>query len=201
MDARLETRCVTARPELRADGDQRRIVGYGAIFNVETVIADLWREVIAPGAFATAIGPTADVRSLFNHNPDIVLGRTAAQTLTLREDERGLWYETLINSADTEALSVAAKTARGDVTGSSIGFRVKREEWTNPAAPGDLPLRRVLEYDELRDVGPVTFPAFEQTTAEARSAAAAAGGPLASPDPDPLWDVYEQSLALDDLEV
>lgn len=171
MTKPLITRALSRAPEVRlaeAASDAGPIVGYGAVFNERTQIGSYWVEEIAPGAFAAAIAEGADVRALFNHDQDHVLGRTAAGTLTLREDETGLWYE--IAPADTQlARDLRANIAAGNITGSSIGFIVRAEEWTKPATPADLPLRRITEVEWLRDVGPVTFPAYEQTTAEAEA--------------------------------
>lgn len=169
----IERRIVGTSVKVEArDGARQPVVrGYAAVYDTEAVIAGMFRERIAPGAFRSVIGPTADVRALFNHDDNIVLGRTTNQTLRLSEDERGLAYEFDPNPNDPEAMSVLAKIQRGDVDKSSYGFRVKADEWTKPARAGELPLRTITEFDLLRDVSPVTFPAFDETTAEARSAA------------------------------
>ena len=163
------TRDLARVPEVRAaDGAAPVLVGYAAVFDQRTDIGDWWTEEIAPGAFAAAIGDGADVRALFNHSADHVLGRTKAGTLTLREDETGLRYEIALPDT-TVAKDVLANIRAGNITGSSIGFTVRAEEWTKPTTPADMPLRRITEVEWLRDVGPVTFPAYEQTTAEAEA--------------------------------
>jgi len=171
MAKTLITRTLAQLPNLRAKGDDAtpaRLVGYAAVFNQRTTIGDWWEEEIAPGAFASAIGDGADVMGLFNHSADHVLGRTKAGTLALREDDAGLHYE--ITLPDTTVAKDALENIRvGNITGSSIGFTVRKEEWVRPATPADLPLRRITEVEWLRDVGPVTFPAYEQTTAEAEA--------------------------------
>lgn len=149
------------------------IEGYGAVYGVRTTIQgwyDEWDEEIAAGAGAKAITEAADVRSMFNHDVNHVLGRTAAGSLRLSEDDGGLVYSVDINPDDPIAMSTHAKVARRDVTGSSIWFRVIREEWTTATEDNGLErdLRRILEY-QLFETGPVTFPAFEMTTAAARS--------------------------------
>lgn len=173
----LERRVFASAVSLRtADGQPTTIVGYAAVFDSEAVIGGLFRERIAPGAFRNVIGSTADVRGLFNHDDNFVLGRTTNGTLRLVEDERGLRYELDANLDDPSAVGVVAKIKRGDVSQSSYGFRVKDggDEWTKPGTRNELPLRTIREFELLRDVSPVTFPAFDETTAEARSAAAAA---------------------------
>jgi uncharacterized protein len=186
----VERRQIQGHVELRTEGESRAIVGYAAVYNTEAVIAGMWRERNAPGAFRSVIGPTADVRALFNHDPNHVLGRTVANTLRLSEDEKGLRYE--IDPPNTSyAHDLMESLRRGDITQSSYGFRVKRDEWTKPTRAGDLPLRTILEYEELQDVSPVTFPAFEDTTAEARQAATVAA---TMPEPVPDYSVLRAQL-------
>jgi HK97 family phage prohead protease len=167
-----EGRMVHEPVAMRADGDKTHLVGYAAKFNSETVIGEFFRETIEPGAFRSAVS-AGDVRGLFNHDPNMVLGRTASGTMRLEEDETGLRY--VIDPPDTSlGRDVMALVARGDVTGSSFGFTVKRDTWTRPSRNGELPLRTIHEIEWLRDVGPVTFPAYEETTVQARDAATAA---------------------------
>lgn len=155
--------------EARADG-LPQIVGYGAVFNRETVIGNWWREQIAPTAFDQAIGRD-DVRGLWNHDPNYVLGRTTAGTLSLSTDARGLKY--VDDPPDTTwARDLITSIQRGDVSQSSFAFRVLSERWDEPTEKGGLPLRTILEV-ELFDVSPVTYPAYEETTVTARDAAAA----------------------------
>lgn len=151
-----------------ADGEPPSLSGYAAMFNSETVIAGYFREKIAPGAFRDAI-KNDDVRALFNHDPNYVLGRTANDTLTLKEDKQGLHYDVTLNMNDPDAVRVHAKVQRGDVTGSSFGFVVEEEKWQEPAKDSrDLPLRTILKAS-LFDVSPVTYPAYDSTTVSARS--------------------------------
>lgn len=173
----LERRVVAQPIQLRAgqNGKPATIQGYAAVFGAEAVIGGMFRERIEPGAFRSVLADGADVRALFNHDDNLVLGRTTNGTLRLSEDERGLRYEFDPNPDDPDAVSIVAKIRRGDVTQSSYGFRVKDggEQWTRSATRGELPLRTITEFELLRDVSPVTFAAFDDTTAEARSQAEA----------------------------
>ena len=169
IEARMVHEPVTVRA---AEGEPKTLEGYAAIFNRETVIGAYFRETIEAGAFRAAV-KTGDVRALFNHDPNMVLGRTSAKTMRLEEDETGLRY--VIDPPDTTlGRDVLVSVGRGDVTGSSFGFTVKRDSWTRPSKAGELPLRTIHEIEWLRDVGPVTFPAYEETTVQARDAASAA---------------------------
>lgn len=166
----LEVRTTPAELiEARAANDdgKQRIVGYGAVYDSPTTIRGLfrdWDEEVAAGAFAKSIRES-DVRSMFNHDINWLLGRTKAGTLHLSEDKTGLRYDVDINPDDVNALSVWAKVDRGDVSGSSIWFRVTRQEFTLPSDENDLerPKRRILE-GRLFETGPVVFPAFTKTT-------------------------------------
>jgi HK97 family phage prohead protease len=140
--------------------------GYGAVYDTETVILGLFRERIAPGAFRETVARD-DIRSLLNHNPDILLGRTSARTLTVSEDAKGLRYVVRLNAQDPMALGVAARIARRDIAGSSFWFAIDHaddEEWEPAPTRSGLPLR-TLKKLRLIDVGPVTLPAYEQTSA------------------------------------
>lgn len=187
----LERRMATGNVELRgAEGTPKTIVGYGAVYGKETVIGGLFREIIMPGAFRNVTG--SDVFSLFNHDENLVLGRTTSATLAIAEDATGLRYEVTPPAARQD---VVDSIARGDVTGSSFGFRVAEggDTWTRPTTAGELALRTINTFSALRDVGPVTFPAFDETTAEARSAATAARA-MAAPADDPMTPEEEACM-------
>jgi HK97 family phage prohead protease len=152
--------------ELRVEpgpDNQRKIVGYAAVFDV--LSEPLWgfREKIRKGAFTKTIGE-ADIRALFNHDENYVLGRNTAGTLKLWEDDTGLGIEIL--TPDTQwARDLIVTMERGDVDQMSFSFRVVREEWTHTPVEE---IRTLIEV-EARDVSPVTFPAYTQTIAQVRS--------------------------------
>ncbi len=152
------------RVETREDG-KRRIVGHAAVFNQLSEDLGGFREQIAPGAFADAI-KTDDVRALFNHNPDHVLGRNMAGTLQLSEDSRGLAIE--IDPPDTQlARDLLVSMERGDINQMSFGFSV-RPNGQNWAKDDSGQVVRTLTKVRLFDVSPVTFPAYPQTDVAAR---------------------------------
>jgi uncharacterized protein len=162
--------------ELRAGQNQpAELHGYASVFNQEATIQDFWGdawiESVAPGAYAKTIGE-ADIRALFNHDPNVVLGRNRAGTLELFEDGTGL--RNVIRPPDNEwGRPVLDAVRRGDVTGQSIAFQVIKEKWERGAQKGDLSRRTILEA-ALLDVSVVTYPAFEQTSVQARAAEGAA---------------------------
>lgn len=157
--------------EVRAgeNGEARGIGGVAAVYNRSTVIGRWFEEQIAPGAFDEAI-KTSDVRGLFNHDPNYPLGRTSAGTMTLRSDQSGLHYE--IAELPRSRADVLEAIERKDVTGNSFSFSVEKdsdEEWIDRSAEGKLPLRVIRRVAKLYDVGPVTFPAYDQTKVAARA--------------------------------
>jgi len=164
-DTKKEVRAIGVVEMRATDGQPKKIVGYAAVFNSITDIGGYFREQIAPGAFADAIG-SDDVRALFNHDSNFVLGRNTAGTLVLREDDKGLAFE--VTPPDTQwAKDLMASIDRGDVTQCSFAFRARKEEW-DESDPKALPLRTLLRCD-LSDVSIVTYPAYEDTSAALRS--------------------------------
>lgn len=143
----------------------RYLEGYFAVFDREYLVYGDWVETIAPGAFGAHLATGADVKILWNHNHDIVLGSTAAKTATLREDNVGLFGSVLINEQDQDAVNAYARVSRGDVDGCSIGFDIVRQEesWEN-----ETYRTRLLEI-KLYEGSPCTFPAYTDTSINARA--------------------------------
>lgn len=152
------------RMETREDDGNIYLEGYFAVFNRNYEIFPGCTESIAPGAFDGSIND--DVRALYNHNSDIVLGRTSAGTMELRQDAHGLWGRVKINRDDTDAMNAYRRIQRGDITGCSFGFDIEAQEvdyrddgtvhWT------------ITSIAPLYEVSPCTFPAYVDTTVVAR---------------------------------
>jgi len=150
--------------EVRKQDDTPTITGYAAMFNQLSEPLGGFREVIRPGAFRNSL-KYADVRALWNHDPNYVLGRTKSGTLKLAEDEHGLAIE-IIPPDTTWARDLLESIRRGDVDQMSFGFRTIKDSWVT--TNGET-LRELLEV-ELFDVSPVTFPAYPQTSVQVRTA-------------------------------
>lgn len=166
MDERKirQLRSVPAEFQTREDGEDIVIEGYFAVFNSNYEIAPGMSESIAPGAFSNSI--SGDVRALINHDTTLVLGRTAAHTLELREDNRGLWGRIVINPNDTDAMNARARVLRGDVSQCSIGFNIRHED-TEIREDGSV--HWTIREVDLWEVSVCTFPAYEETNISARS--------------------------------
>jgi uncharacterized protein len=148
----------------KRDGKASLITGYPAKFNKLSRNLGGFRERILPGAFTRTLAENADVRGLINHNPDLILGRTAAGTMRLKEDTTGLNME--IDAPDTQiARDLMVSIDRGDINQGSFRFRVRTDNWKNE--DGDTV--RELQDVDLMDASVVTFPAYEDTSAQVRS--------------------------------
>jgi len=149
--------------EIRAEGDTVSVSGYAAVFNSETIIGGSYREQIAPGAFADAIGRD-DVMFLINHD-GLPMARTKSGTLTLAEDERGLYMSAELDSSDPDVRAIVPKMKRGDLDKMSFAFSPEIQSWDDS---GDMPLRTIRQAS-LYDVSIVTYPAYQDTDIGLRS--------------------------------
>lgn len=144
---------------------EKVIEGYFAVFNSET---ELWPgayEEIDPSAFDSTLGN--DVRALIDHDTRLVLGRNKAGTLELRTDGHGLYGRVRVNPQDGDAVNLYERVKRGDVDQCSFGFNVNREE-TDWREDGTVKWR-LLDID-LHEVSVCTFPAYPDTSVQARHA-------------------------------
>lgn len=164
---RMERRLIPFdRIEIRArEGGGKVLIGHAAVFDKDSEDLYGFTERVAPGTFALSIKED-DIRALFNHNPDYVLGRNVAKTLRLEEDKVGLSME--IDLPDTQvARDLSTSVERGDITGASFSFATREDKWTyNEKAKKTT---RTLLDARLYDVGPVTFPAYPDTDVAMRS--------------------------------
>jgi len=155
--------------EVRDDAEKlQRFVGHASVYydgtpgteyRVRNVV-----ERIMPGAFDRAIHD--DVVGLFNHDPNYVLGRTSSGTMTLEADGKGLRYEIMPAQDSTRHRDLMVDIKRGAVTGASFGF-IPGD--TSVAREGDTTVKYIRSVKMLRDVGPVTFPAYSGASAMMRS--------------------------------
>lgn len=141
--------------------------GYAANFNVLSEDLGGFRELLMPGCFKNALS-TSDVRALFNHNPDKILGRNVAGTLRVSEDEKGLRFE--VDPPETSySKDLQISMQRGDVNQCSFGFRVAEEGDTWAKDSAGMWIRSIFNVEKLFDVSPVTYPAYVSTSCAVRS--------------------------------
>lgn len=146
---------------LDADGG-KQVSWFPALFN--SLSEDMWgmRESIKPSAFNKTI-QEADIRALFNHDPNFVLGRNASGTLDLSVTRKGL--RATVNPPDTQwANDLMVSVERGDISGGSFAFSVVKDEWTYNE---DGSVLRELQEVKLFDVSLVTYPAYPDTNGSA----------------------------------
>ena len=166
MDRNIrQTRSIASEFITREDGEDLKIEGYFAVFNSNYEIGPGMSESIAPGAFSNTLAE--DIRALVNHDTTLVLGRTSAHTLELREDERGLWGRISINPKDTDAMNLYERVKRGDVSQCSFGFEIIRED-TEISEDGSV--HWTIQEVRLYEVSCCTFPAYESTNISTREA-------------------------------
>lgn len=160
-----QMRSITSNFETREIGEELEITGYFAVFNSNYDIGADMSESIAPGAFSNTLAD--DIRALVNHDSTLVLGRTSAHTLELREDGHGLWGRITINPKDSDAMNLYERVKRGDVSQCSFGFDIVREDSEILENGG---IHWTIREVKLYEVSCCTFPAYESTNISARSA-------------------------------
>ena len=150
-----------------ADGKDTVIEGYASVFDSwseELGGVMPFREKVCKGAFSESIA-NDDIRALFNHNPDKILGRNKAGTLELKEDDKGLYVSIKPPNARW-AKDLMQSIKRGDVDSMSFGFSVVLDKWYSDSEGCDV---RELIKVKLYDVSPVTFAAYPATECDVRS--------------------------------
>lgn len=158
-----QMRSVASKFETRESEEGLYIEGYFSVFDS---IYELWEgatESVERGAFANALD--SDIRALIDHETRLVLGRTKAGTLELREDEHGLWGRIKVNPNDQDAMNLYERVKRGDVDQCSFGFDIVSE---NTDIREDGSVHWTIREVKLYEVSVVTFPAYEETSVAAR---------------------------------
>lgn len=165
----MEKRIITINTEVRAkEGEKPEIVGRGAVVGTATDLGWI-EEEIAPDAFREA--DLSDVVVAFNHDLNIILGRNTAGTAEISVDESGnLNYRA--HDIDLENPNVKAAVRyieRGEVSKSSFMFEIKSYGWEDSEVYGKLMKRVITKVGKVYEAGPVTFPAYDDTSADARN--------------------------------
>jgi HK97 family phage prohead protease len=166
-----ERRTFTGTVHTRSEGEgmPQEIGGIAAVINSATDLG-YFEEVILPGAFDNALSKDYDIRCLFNHEAELILGRTKANTCKVFVNGEGnLEYTWVPDYENPTHMSVVRSIMRGDITQSSFAFTIKEQTWSESEKYGSMGKRTIKVIDELFDVSPVTYPAYADTEADARS--------------------------------
>ena len=185
---------IPASVEKRDDGTTGSITGYAIVYDKDS--EDMgFIERIAPGAAKKAL-ERSDIRGLKNHDPNLIFARQGVN-LELTEDKGGLKY--VATPIDTRNFKDVAEEVRsGLLTGQSFGFTVEKDEWRDLET--DHPTRTITEIGEIFDVGPVSYPAYPDTSVAVRLLdEARAAHEIPSEEEAPTFTLAEVvTLTLDD---
>ena len=170
QERRTFTGTVIARAE--GEGMPKVIGGIAAVINSVTDLG-YFEEVIEQGAFDNALSKEYDIRCLFNHEAELILGRTKASTCNVFVNGDGnLEYTWIPDYENPTHMSVVRSIMRGDITQSSFAFTIKEQKWSESTKYGSMGKRTITMIEDLYDVSPVTYPAYADTEADARSVVA-----------------------------
>ena len=164
-DQREKRALSVQKVELRdaVDGEERTAEGYAVLWDNDAKIYDLWVESFAPGAFDESLSQR-DVIAIHSHEFARIVGRKDAGTLSLRADQKGLYFENRLPDT-TDGRDLAKLIDRGDIAGMSFGFRATKQEWDDTVDP---PKRTITEA-ELFEITYTAIPAYNDTEVGMRS--------------------------------
>jgi HK97 family phage prohead protease len=166
-----ERRTFTGTVIARSEGENmpKEIGGIAAVINSVTDLG-YFEEVIERGAFDYALSKEYDIRCLFNHEAELILGRTLSGTCNVFVNGDGnLEYTWVPDYENPTHMSVVRSIMRGDITQSSFAFTIKEHKWSDSTKYGTMGKRTITVIEDLYDVSPVTYPAYADTEADARS--------------------------------
>ena len=153
--------------------DGLTLEGYAAVFNQWTTIDSYegtFRERIAPGAFKRTLGQRMPVLQ-FDHGTHPLIGSIPLGRITsITEDDHGLKVRARLS--DNWLVEPVRDAIRdGAIDGMSFRFSVPANG-DHLVRGDDGMVERTINEIALYEVGPVVFPAYEQTTVGVRSRAA-----------------------------
>ena len=166
-----ERRTFTGTVIARSEGENmpKEIGGIAAVINSVTDLG-YFEEVIERGAFDYALSKEYDIRCLFNHEAELILGRNLSGTCNVFVNADGnLEYTWVPDYENPTHMSVVRSIMRGDITQSSFAFTIKEQRWSDSTKYGTMGKRTITVIEDLYDVSPVTYPAYADTEADARS--------------------------------
>lgn len=144
-----------------------RVEARAIVFDSWSVDLGGFKERMRPGS----VELDADLVALFDHDTSMVLGRTSAGTMEVRRDEAGVAFSAYPPDT-TWARDLLVSMERGDIKGCSYRMLVDEDTWYVQ----DGEVRRDVLKARISELTITSMPAYPQTTAEARSRAAAVAG-------------------------
>lgn len=139
---------------------------------IDSFFEGTFMERVAPRAAAKTLKERRDqIRVLFQHGRDPQVGdKPIAEIEELREDDEGVYYEARLLDGLPDLLMAGLRAGQ---YGQSFRMEVLREEYIERPErsdhnPDGIPERTIKEI-RLHEFGPVTFPAYQNTTAHVRS--------------------------------
>lgn len=158
--------------QIRAvEGPQKEMIleGYAALYNVRSkLLYNQFYEIIERGAFDEVVSrKDLDVVAVPNHRHDLVVARTANGTLELKSDDTGLFFRAVLNDT-SDAIDLYKRVQRGDIFQNSFAFMPAKDGYRAEKTEEGTDLYVVTKVETLRDISPVTFPAYAETSLSAR---------------------------------
>jgi HK97 family phage prohead protease len=164
----MERRYFNTTTRAQGEGDfPQEIAGTGAVVGVTTDLG-YCEEDIHPDAFKSA--DLSDVLVCFNHDLDVILGRTIAGTAQVEIDEAGnlVYTANKLDPQNPEIQAPIRYVQRGEVSKSSFMFEIDAEMWDKSDKYGDYGKRTIMKIGKVYECGPVTLPAYNETESYAR---------------------------------
>lgn len=149
------------------DGRIGTIRGYAIVYDKWSEDLGGFREIIRAGCFTDTL-KNYDQRALVGHDSTMIIGRRSAGTLVLTEDSVGVAAEIAVPDT-TAGRDVVVSVKRRDLTGMSFAFDTIEDKWDSRIVDKQTLYERDLIKADLFEVSVVAFPAYADTTVEARS--------------------------------
>lgn len=141
--------------ELKAEGEEGIIEGYGSVFDV----VDSGGDIVAAGAFRKSLKTGRRPKMLYQHDPSDVIGVWDE----VREDGAGLRVRGKLLTGIDGGRKAWELVKAGAIDGLSIGYRTMSDKIKDG--------RRVITEAALYEVSLVTFPMNEMARIDAVKAA------------------------------
>ena len=141
------------------------VSGYAIQWGQPAIIAGLFEERFARGAFNQSLVDNPDVAVLWAHDSSRPLARVSNGSLTLRSDNVGLFYTFQPDEKSPLGQEALASVGSGLVNEVSIGFSSIEEEWDDN---GELP-KRLITRAFLGEISLVVWGAYGKTTSASLS--------------------------------